>query len=335
MVSRTFSSLSLLATILALTVVILGAYTRLKDAGLGCPDWPGCYGQLTVPKSGSALVKAQLAFPNQPVEQVKAKAEMTHRYFAGSLGLMIAFLTCWSIFRRNKLQKIYLVPLLLLACIIFQALLGMWTVTWQLLPLVVMGHLLVGMTIAALLWWLTLSSSQVIQPSSVSVVLRTFIIVGLAIVFIQIFLGGWTSANYASIICPDFPYCQGRFFPILNFKQGFNFISPIGQNYQGGVLGTTARVTIQMTHRYGAIITATYIGSLATYLIYTKKYLDLRYLGWALLCVLLTQFMLGVMNIQTSLSLPVAVTHNAVALLLLLTMLTLVFKTSSRKSTVR
>lgn len=307
--------LAFIATLLAVTVVMLGAYTRLKDAGLGCPDWPGCYGQLTVPQSQDALTKAQLAFPQQKIEPQKAWPEMIHRYFAGTLGLLIFSLGIGALIRRkrNELSPL-VVPLLLVGLVIFQATLGMWTVTWQLLPQVVMGHLLGGMTIAAFLWWLTLSLNKHDFNRTPKTWLKPAAIVGIIIVATQIFLGGWTSANYASIICPDFPFCQDSFFPTMDFKTAFNFTHPIGANYQGGILGTTARVTLQMMHRYGAFITATYISLLAIFTIRSSDRADLRPMGWGLLIILCLQFLLGIANIDTKLALPVAVAHNGVAL---------------------
>jgi cytochrome c oxidase assembly protein subunit 15 len=316
--------LALFSTLLAVTVVMLGAYARLKDAGLGCPDWPGCYGQLTVPQTSAALAKAQMAYPKLKIEPQKAWPEMIHRYFAGTLGLLILTLAIGALWRkrRNRLAPLA-VPLFLVGMVIFQAMLGMWTVTWQLLPQVVMGHLLGGMTIAAFLWWLTLSLRTNRLYSTPKSWLKPAAVVGIAIVALQIFLGGWTSANYASIICPDFPFCQGSLFPKMDFATAFNFTSPIGANYQGGLLGTTARVTLQMMHRYGAMITATYITILAIILLRSQHRAELRTAGWGILSVLTVQFLLGIANIDTKLALPVAVAHNGVALILLLSLVTL------------
>lgn len=312
------------ATLLAFTVVILGAYTRLKGAGLGCPDWPGCYGQLSVPKTQIALISAQKLYPNQPVEPAKAWPEMVHRYFAGTLVLLITTLAVLCFRERKQNPFSFKITLLLFGCIIFQALLGMWTVTLKLHPLVVMGHLLGGMTITTLLWWLTLSSGNLVTPANQTLnYLKPWVMVGIGIVVMQIFLGGWTSANYASIICPDFPFCQNSLFPKFDFVEAFNFFSPIGQNYQGGLLGATARVTIQMCHRYGAFITFCYISFLGFYILFSRKTSVLKNTVGMVLLILGTQIFLGILNIATSLSLPIAVTHNAVALLLLLSMATL------------
>ncbi len=319
-----FWLMALFATLLAVTVVMLGAYTRLKDAGLGCPDWPGCYGQLTVPQTTQAVAKAEQAFPQLKVEPQKAWPEMIHRYFAGTLGLLIFTLAVSALIRKRRDRDVpILVPLFLVGMVIFQAMLGMWTVTWQLLPQVVMGHLLGGMTIAAFLWWLTLSLKTGKRYKTPNSWLKPAALIGIIIVATQIFLGGWTSANYASIICPDFPFCQGSFFPKMDFATAFNFTSPIGANYQGGILGTTARVTLQMMHRYGAIITATYITLLAMILLRSRQRPELRTAGWGILIILTVQFLLGVANIDTKLLLPVAVAHNGVALILLLSLVTL------------
>lgn len=324
-----FSKIAFFATLLAFLVVILGAYTRLKDAGLGCPDWPGCYGQLVVPQTGDEMASAQKLYPNQPIEPSKAWAEMVHRYFAGTLVLLILILTVSSYYcRKVKDSPSIKIPLLLLGCIFFQAMLGMWTVTLKLHPLIVMGHLLGGMTIASLLWWFTLATSRrmVTLPSQPLKSLRPWVTAGVVIVFLQIFLGGWTSANYASIICPDFPYCQGQLFPRLNFIDAFNFFKPLGQNYQGGILDTTARVTLQMSHRYGAFVVFSYICLLGGYILFSRKTDALKNTMGMIFILLFTQVFLGIFNILTSLFLPIAVTHNAVALLLLIGMVTLLYQ---------
>lgn len=329
--NRKYAYLALFATLLALVVIMLGAYTRLKDAGLGCPDWPGCYGQLTVPHTQAEVIEATQMFPAEPVEASKAWAEMVHRYFAGTLGLFILALAIWAVVRRGqgKTQSIAL-PILLLLLVLFQAALGMWTVTLKLLPLVVMGHLLGGMTIAALLWALTLQSSHWLQPSQTFKKLKPWAIIGIIIVGLQIFLGGWTTANYASLACAGFPFCNGNLIPALELHRAFNLISPIGANYQGGVLDMTARVTIQFMHRFGGLLVFLYVGGLSLYLISATVVRELRPVGIAMLIVLLLQVFLGILNVVLMLPLHIAVAHNGMAALLLLTMVTLLYKLFTR-----
>lgn len=329
---RAYFQLAFLATCLAFVVVILGAFTRLSDAGLGCPDWPGCYGQISVPHTQSALHKAVQNYPSIPVEQKKAWAEMIHRYFAGSLGLIILVLAIWSLARWKKhtIQAVIL-PLCLVGLVIFQAALGMWTVTWKLLPLVVMGHLLGGLAILGTLWWLYLSKagpSPTRGEGGSSYLNKLFFasLLGLIIIILQIFLGGWTSSNYAAIICPDFPYCHGQLFPAMDIKQGFNFFSPIGANYQGGALAAPARVAIQMFHRYGGAITGLYVGMMAWYLMFFRRAAYFRGLGWLIFILLIIQICLGMLNVLWHLPLAIAVAHNGTAALLLLSVITLVHK---------
>lgn len=326
--NRNYFGLTLFAVFLAFCVIMLGAYTRLKDAGLGCPDWPGCYGQLTVPHTQTEITQATKLFPAQPVEAPKAWAEMVHRYFAGTLGIIIFVLTLWALFRyaKHRDQPLFL-PILLSLLVIFQAALGMWTVTWKLLPLVVMGHLLGGMTVISLLWALALITGKLFPNQNPPLIsLRPWAIIGLIIVALQIFLGGWTSSNYASVACTTFPFCQGSFFPTMEIKHAFNFFSPVGNNYQGGLLDMTARITIHMFHRYGGVIVGLYIGILSLYLIISKKAQDLRALGWIMLILLLLQVTLGILNVELKLPIEVAVAHNGGAALLLLSVVTLTYK---------
>jgi cytochrome c oxidase assembly protein subunit 15 len=324
-----------IATVLALLVIVLGAYTRLKDAGLGCPDWPGCYGQLTVPQTPGALAQAQQAFPSAKIEAAKAWPEMIHRYFASSLGVLIFVLAIWAILRapRYPKQPVF-IPLFLFALVIFQALLGMWTVTMLLLPLVVMSHLLGGMLIAGLLWACALASDMRLNRPrifpAIAAKIKPWAILGLIIVFLQIFLGGWTSTNYAALACPTFPGCNGSLIPAMDFSSAFNFFSPIGINYEGGVLHSIARITIQMTHRYGALVTTLYLAVLVFYLLSSNKTRLLRPISWIILGLLILQLILGVLNVEWRLPLSIAVAHNGVAALLFLAMVTLVYKVAER-----
>ena len=322
-----FYRFSMLAALLAFGVVVLGAYVRLNDAGLGCPDWPGCYGHLTVPEDAAALQAANTAYPDRPVEAAKGWKEMVHRYFAGTLGLLILGLGVVAWRKRKVSGYPLIIPLLLVGLVIFQALLGMWTVTWQLKPIVVVGHLLGGVTIVSLLWWQTLRMRRPREQSSALAPrfwLKAAFALGLVLVLAQIALGGWTSSNYAALACTQFPACHsGQIWPAADFRDGFVLWHGLGINYEGGVLDSSARVAIQLAHRLGAVIVALFTLALAVVL---WRWVGGRAAKWsaAVLALLVTvQFALGVSNVLLSLPLPVAVAHNAGAALLLLVFVTL------------
>lgn len=306
------------AVLLALFVVMLGAYTRLTDAGLGCPDWPGCYGRMVLPSAETGLKAAQTSYPELPIESRKAWTEMAHRYAAGTLALLIFFIGLSVL--RKRAQGSHLpwhLPVALLLLVVFQAALGMWTVTLKLLPVVVMGHLLGGMLIFACLSRFRLQMSSV-QGQDLPQ-WRPWLRFGLMIIFLQIALGGWVSANYAGISCIGFPQCNGAWFPALHFAQGFNLFSPVGANYQGGLLDNEVRVSIQFIHRIGAVLTASYMLILSLLILLKTKFIYLRTVAWALIVLVLIQFTLGIMNVVYLLPVHVAVAHNGVAALLLAT----------------
>lgn len=306
------------AVLLSLLVVMLGAYTRLTDAGLGCPDWPGCYGKMVLPSAKAGLMDAQSAYPQIPIESRKAWTEMAHRYAAGTLALLIFFIGFSILGRRFKGEHLpWHIPAALLLLVVFQAALGMWTVTLKLLPVVVMGHLLGGMLIVACLTRLRLQLSPYTGMDLPQ--WRPWLRIAVLIVFCQIALGGWVSSNYAGISCIGFPMCNGVWLPDLHFAQGFNLFSPVGANYQGGLLDHEVRVTIQFIHRVGAIITAVYLLLLA-FLIRLKT--DFNYLkaaAFVMILLVLAQFTLGIFNVIYLLPISVAVAHNGVAALLLAT----------------
>jgi cytochrome c oxidase assembly protein subunit 15 len=314
---RLFRRIALLATILALCVVVLGAYVRLSDAGLGCPDWPGCYGTLTVPESQSAITHAQEAYPNKPVETHKAWKEMAHRYVAGTLGLLVLslFVLGWRAKRHISVSP--LLPTALLLVIGFQAMLGMWTVTLLLKPVIVSSHLMGGMTTLAILTWMThrhfgSPSKRIVESDLV----RLWIRGALFIIFAQIFLGGWTSSNYAALACTDFPTCHGEWMPDMDFGTAFHWVRELGQTASGKPLELSAFTAIQWTHRVGALITFTYLSTLAVMLIKNTR---LKSFGMLLFALLLVQISLGIGNLVLHLPLALAVGHNMGAALLLVT----------------
>lgn len=318
-----FPRLALAASLLGLVVVVLGAYVRLSDAGLGCPDWPGCYGQLVVPQDDAAIAAANAAFPERAVEPAKGWKEMIHRYFAGSLGLLILGLALLALrFRRHPGQQLVL-PLALLAVVTFQAVLGMWTVTWQLKPVVVMAHLLGGLLTISLLWWILLRDRGWLQSTQPTRALRGFALAALLVLVAQIALGGWTSANYAALACTDFPTCHGEWWPRADFEEAFVLWRGLGVNYEFGVLDNPARVAIQLTHRIGAVITFLVLLMLSLKLVLRGWDRGPAVLGVALGALVVIQFSLGIANVLLSLPLPIAVAHNAVAALLLLALVTL------------
>ena len=321
-----FRKIALFATLLALTVVVMGAYTRLSHAGLGCPDWPGCYGHiLGVPESSSEIDKANQDFPQRAVESGKAWKEMIHRYLAEGLGLLIVVLAIVAIKNRKDTKQALWLPIILVGLVIFQGLLGMWTVTLLLKPVIVMLHLLGGLSILALLWWLVLRSSQqqiLIRKNSLTPVLA----VGLLLLVVQILLGGWTSANYAALACPDFPTCQGEWWPETDFKEGFVFWRGLGQNYEFGVLDNPARTAIHLSHRMFAIAVAVFwLLLLLRIMKRNNSSSNLHQLATITLLLLFAQIALGISNVVMKLPISVAVMHNGGAALLLLSVVTLIY----------
>jgi cytochrome c oxidase assembly protein subunit 15 len=324
-----FKKLALIGAVLALCVVVMGAFVRLSDAGLGCPDWPGCYGTLTVPQSQEAIAHAQTNYPGSTIEAHKAWKEMIHRYLAGSLGLivLILFVLSWKNSKQIKVSP--WLTTALLGLIIFQALLGMWTVTMLLKPVIVSAHLIGGMTTLAILVWITHrhlgTYSGVFLHSYRD---KLFIRFGLLVLFCQIFLGGWTSTNYAALACTDFPTCHGVWVPNMNFGDAFHLVRNLGQNADGGNLTLESLTAIQWMHRVGAIITLIYLSFLA---VNGLKYAQLKLLSLALALVLVIQISLGISNLVLHLPIVLAVAHNLGAALLVVTLVIMNSKITGTK----
>ncbi|MGN7726871.1 COX15/CtaA family protein [Luteimonas sp. 22616] len=366
-VYRHFHRIAWLAVALALGVIVFGAFVRLSNAGLSCPDWPTCYGRASWPTAASQGLADHAATAIRPVEVHKAWREQLHRMIAGALGVLVLVLALLAARRRphGVLQVAaaavlvaLAIPLymrgmhvaasalaiageaillfaalrwsnidlsrtaaLTLAVIIFQALLGMWTVTWLLKPIVVMGHLLGGLATFALLVWMAWRATHSPIRLADALALRRWVIVVLALLAVQIALGGWTSANYAALACAnDFPKCVGQWWPPHDFREGFVLWRGIGVDYEGGVLDGASRIAIQLAHRMMAVVAFTALVALALRLLRTP---GLR--GWAVLLALLacTQVALGIANVKLSLPLDVAVAHNAGAVLLLFVLVSL------------
>lgn len=345
--------LTLFACLLAFVVVALGAFTRLTDAGLGCPDWPGCYGHLTWPTSSAEIEAAEALFPEAPVDTDKTWPEMVHRYFAASLGLVLVALAAlaWkhraaslshspsaadTTARGQQRPPLYKLSFFLVLLVTVQALFGMWTVTLKLWPQVVTAHLLGGFATLALLWLLflrfrqrDLSAPPVLLPATALARLRGLALLALMLVIVQITLGGWTSSNYAALACIDLPTCHGEWLPAMDFARGFNLSSEHGPNYLGGLLDNEARTAIHVSHRLGALVVSVAVLWLALRMWRTGAR-PLRRLALSLTAVLVLQFSLGVTNILAMLPLAVAVAHNAGGALLLLTLVTVNYYLRSR-----
>ena len=309
-----FRRLALAGALLAAAVVVLGAWVRLTDAGLGCPDWPGCYGHV-YPNAGHAESQSGLPF-------AKALHEMIHRYFATTLGLVIVSLLVWAVrFRKDRDQP--LIPVALLFIVVcLQGALGALTVTLLLKPLIVTGHLLGGITTLGLLWWLSLTAPTR-QPTEGETALRTFALAGLAVLVLQIFLGGWTSTNYAAVACPDLPTCQRSWWPEMDFHDAFVLWRGLGIDYEGGVLANPARTAIHFTHRLGAIVTGSVLISLGVLTLVTAKSRRLAAAGLLVLLAVAAQISIGVATVHWGVPLPLATLHNAGAAFLVISMVTL------------
>ncbi|HAI94732.1 MAG TPA: heme A synthase [Xanthomonadaceae bacterium] len=363
---RHFHRIAWLATLMTLFTLGFGAFVRLSDAGLSCPDWPTCYGRAAWP-TVPADVADHAASKIRPLEVHKAWREQVHRFLAGALGVETLVLALLAVRRRRLgVAQVILasalvaiaIPLymrgqhvaasmlalagegilvaaawrwsgpdlarigvLTLAAVILQALLGMWTVTWLLKPIVVMAHLLGGLLTFSLLAWMAWRASNL--PIHLADVrrMRWWLGIGAALLVVQIALGGWVSSNYAALACAtDFPTCVGQWWPPHDFAEGFRLWRGIGVDYEGGVLDGDARIAIQMAHRVMAGVVSVYLVGLAIRLLRTP---GLR--GWAvlLLVLLVAQVALGILNVKLALPLPVAVLHSVCASLLMFVLVSL------------
>jgi cytochrome c oxidase assembly protein subunit 15 len=333
--------LALAGTLLAFCVVVFGAYVRLTDAGLGCPDWPGCYGHLTPSGAAAAasVTAAETGAAQAPIHVGKAWREMIHRYGASTLGLIIVVLAGLSLWWRRQHGVPRGLPLLLVALVIFQGLLGMWTVLHKVNPLTVTLHLVFGLTTLSVLWWLWVSlrrlgnspwagvpagggsAAALLRPASAAV--RRVALIGLIALALQIMLGGWTSSNYAATACPDFPRCQAAWWPQADFRDAFVPWRGLGVNYEGGVLAPASRVAIHFTHRLGAIVAtlALLFAALSAWRVRSDTHG--RWAAGMVLLTLALQLTIGISMVLKGFPLWLATAHNAGAALLLLSTLAL------------
>lgn len=327
---KAFRRLCVVTSLLALIVVVLGAYVRLEGAGLGCPDWPGCYGRLTPHHAQSEIEQAVTAQGgvHGPVSLTKAWKEMVHRYAAGTLGLLILALAISAWRWRSVLGQSAALPTGLVVLVAFQAALGMWTVTLLLKPVIVTLHLLGGMATLALLVWLTARQfPRMSSESPASARLRPWAALAIVVLAGQIALGGWVSANYAALACIDFPTCHGSWVPPMDFTHGFQLVRELGRTAAGDHLAYDALTAIHWTHRLGALITLLYVGMVA----WRASRVRAAQRTAALVGLLLVaQVALGVANVLMGLPLPIAAAHNAVAALLLVAVVLLNFVLSPR-----
>ena len=320
MVNTQIKKLAGFGVLFALLVVSVGAYTRLADAGLGCPDWPGCYGFLTVPDQIEDVELAETRYPGAPVEFVKAWWEMGHRYIAGALLVLVFSMLVMAYRGREREDTPLALASVLMVIILCQAAFGAWTVTLKLWPQVVTAHLLGGFTTLSLIWLLFLRQggfSQIVAALPAPTLLAR---VAFAVVVLQIMLGGWVSSNYAALACYDFPSCDGTYAPPMDLQQGFNIFQSVGPNYLGGIMTSEARTAIHWVHRIGAIIVLLVVGGLVLQVVR-----QVAIVGYALLVALVAQITLGILNVVWVLPLLNATAHNTVGALLLLVLVTINF----------
>jgi heme a synthase len=302
-----FRRLALAGASLAATVVVLGAWVRLTDAGLGCPDWPGCYGHI---------------YPHADHNFSKAIHEMIHRYFASTLGLVIAGLLAWAVWNRKSRGQPLLAVALLFILVCAQGALGALTVTLLLKPLIVTAHLLGGLSTLGILWWLSLTPERRdLSPPELG--LRKLAFLGAAALLLQIALGGWTSTNYAAVACPDFPTCQQSWWPPMDFRDAFVLWRGLDIDYTGGVLANPARIAIHVTHRIGALLAGSTLLLLGVLSVARARSRRLKIMGGLLAGAVLLQISIGITMVHLGMPIAAATLHNAGAAFLVLCMVTL------------
>jgi cytochrome c oxidase assembly protein subunit 15 len=327
-----FRRLVVLAVLITLFLIPFGAWVRLTDAGLGCPDWPGCYGKLSPEHAATEIARAvtDQGGEHGPVSLGKAWREMAHRYVASALGFLLLIIAFLALRWRVALRQSPWLAVAIVGVVIMQGLFGKWTVTLLLKPAIVTGHLLGGMTLLALLTWLLVRQFGLanaarrwvpVDPEPLAA-LRTGARIGLFLLALQIALGGWVSTNYAALACRDLPTCQGVWLPAMNFSDGFHLLRELGRTAEGAGLSASALTAIHWIHRVGAVVLGLWLLGLAVATIRSGA----PRIGMALAVALALQVVLGISNVVFGLPLPVAVAHNAGAAVLLTVLLALNFK---------
>ncbi len=324
-----FRRAALAATVLCAIVVVVGAWVRLMNAGLGCPDWPGCYGHAHPAQAAERADEINALNPDRPFDYQKAINEMVHRYIVGGLGLLVVGLAALSVLNRRDPAQPRVLPWVLLALLVVQALLGMWTVTLLLKPLIVTLHLLGGLLTLAILWWLALPPARR-ELKAAERGLRRFVIAGIAVLAVQIALGGWTSTNYAAAACPDFPTCQASWWPPMDFRNAFILWRGLGIDYEGGVLDAPARVAIHYAHRLGAYVTTVILLLVVVGAWRRGQSAATRVAAGAVAIAVLLQVAIGMNLVWKGWPLWLGTAHNAGAALLVLAAVALLRSLSPR-----
>ena len=319
-----FKKLTFIGALLSLLVIILGAYVRLSNAGLGCPDWPGCYGQPLVSESTAFKDAAVQSFPDQPLDTSKAWKEMTHRYLAGSLVVVALVLVplAWRLSVQRKALLSWVT--LLIAVIGLQAALGMWTVQFKVMPIVVTTHMLLGFITFWLLSWIVLKSQVAVTLRAVKTLPTWFIVFSALILLTQIILGGWVSSNYAALACTDLPRCQGQWWPEADYQTALNLFHGLITG-DAAILSAPAQLAVHSLHRVLALVSFLVLTALMLLATGELQPKSVRRSGLLLSLLLLVQIGLGVININHDLPLWSALAHNAVATLLVVSLLRLYF----------
>ncbi|MBT4462541.1 MAG: COX15/CtaA family protein [Gammaproteobacteria bacterium] len=320
----TLRNICFFGALYTLVVISVGAWVRLTDAGLGCPDWPGCYGILGTPETDTEIMKAKELYPDASIDTGKAWREMFHRYLAGILGIFVFYISYLTIRYAKHVSIIF--PIALSTLIIIQSIMGMLTVTELVKPTIVTTHLVLGMSTATLLLWnglLIQGSKFLALIDKKLIILLILCITGLVI---QIILGGWTSTNYASLACTDFPKCDNSWWPSnMDYQKGFTVFNLPDINYELAPLAYNAKVAIHFTHRFGALLlTALYL-YLFAYIFFKQSNTTIKLISIIALLVFVLQIILGISNVIYSLPINIAVLHTVNASILLMSMITLLY----------
>ncbi|NYT62928.1 COX15/CtaA family protein [Alcaligenaceae bacterium] len=310
---------------LTLDLIMFGAFVRLTDSGLGCPDWPGCYGKITPIGASGHIEQALQAMPYGAVSFSKAWIEMIHRYVGSILGMLIIAIVYMAWRYRRQLGNTPRLAVVTLIAVCIQGAFGAWTVTHQLMPVVVTSHLLGGMILLALMTWLAAREKAHAAISAQAAHWLPWMAGGLILLFVQIALGGWVSTNYAALACMDFPTCHGAWIPPMDFEGGYSLIRALGMLPSGDMISQYALTAIHWVHRNFAFAVFAYLGILAWKMLAEP---GLQGPAKLLLGLLLAQLLTGLTTIFFQWPLLIAVLHNGGAAGLVLASVTLLVRLS-------